>query len=257
VGGGGGASTGSVTSALQSVISYAAAWGHYGQAFMGGVFHAIGAALGQIVGQVVALFQYLAQTWLGQIIKGIWDKLKAIFAAVQGEIKRIMTLLQQYEKMVRYWQQKILGPILNIIQAMRKTLVIFRIFHVKQAVALDNYLSGIEGRLANTFLYYQRALNLLIDDLNFIIDPWGLVSEGLFIRSAVRSIGAVWAGVMGYPSAGITAAQTSAAQVRTQFYTAHSQAAYMHGLAAGGANPDDAAIIAAQKQGYAQLGYKV
>ena len=31
----------------------------------------------------------------------------------------------------------------------------------------------------------------------------------------------------------------------------------MNGLAAGGTNPDDQAIIEAQKQGYAELGYTV
>jgi hypothetical protein len=255
--GGSGSPGGSVTGALGSIISWvgsALGWTQgYANALLGGLEN----ALKQIFAQIVSLFQYLAQTWLGQIIKSIWNKLAQIFAAVSKELKLILKEFQEYEKLVRYWENKILGPILNVIQALRKTLVIFKLFHLKFASQLDNYLSGIEGRLVNIFLFYQRELNYIIDAIDLIVDPFGLISEGLFIQSAVRSIGAVWAGVMGYPSSGITPAQTAAAQARTQFYTATSQKDYMKGLAAGGTNPDDQAIIDAQTQGYAELGYKV
>jgi hypothetical protein len=256
-GGGGGSSGGSVAGVLCSIISYVGSALGWGQSYANALLSGLASALKQIFAQIVSVFQYLAQTWLGQIVKSIWNTLKTIFAAVAKELKAIMALFQQYEKLVRYWEQKILGPILNVIQALRKTLVIFKLFHIKQAAALDNYLSGIEGRLANIFLFYQRQLNSIINAIDLIVDPFGLISEGMFIGSAIRSIGAVWAGVMGYPQSGITSAQTAQAKARTQFYTAKSQQDYMKGLAAGGMNPDDQAIVEAQKQGYAQLGYTV
>jgi hypothetical protein len=256
-GGSGGASASSVAGALGSLTSYIGSVLGYANSFGGALLQGLENALKQIVAQIVSIFQYLAQTWLGQILKSIWNTLKTIFQAIQKEVGYIVKLFQQYEKLVRYYEQKILGPVLNIIQALRKTLVIFKLFHLKFAVTLDNYLSGIEGRLTNIFLFYQRELNYIIDWMNLIVDPFGLISEGMFIGSAIRSIGAVWAGVMGYPSTSITASQQAAAQARAQFYTSKSQQDYMNGLAAGGTNPDDQAIIEAQKQGYAELGYTV
>lgn len=256
VGGGGGSST-CVDAGLGQVLGYVGSVLGYANSFASGLFNALKSAITAIVNQISAFLQHIAQTWLGQILKSMWTTVKQIFQAVQKEITSIVKLLQYYERLVKYWEQKILGPIINLIQALRKTLVIFRIFHLKFAVQLDNYLSGIEGRLTNIFLWYQKQLNYIIDALDFIVDPFGLISEGLFIGSAIRSIGAVWAAVMGYPQSGITPAQSTAAAARTQFYTAQSQQAYMKGLAAGGTNPDDAAIIAAQRQGYAELGYKV
>jgi hypothetical protein len=258
VGGGGcGASTSSVQTTLGSAVVYTGATLGYANSFASGLFNALKAALSAIVNQVAAFLHYIAQTWLGQILKSMWATLKQIFAALQKEITSIVKLLQQYEKLVRYYEQKILGPIINLLQALRKTLVIFRLFHLKFATQLDNYLSGIEGRLTNIFLWYQKELNYIIDALDFIVDPFGLISEALFVQSAARSIGAIWAGVMGYPQSGITTAQSTAAAARTQFYTSKSQQTYMKGLAAGGTNPDDAAIIAAQRQSFAELGYKV
>lgn len=256
VGGGGcGASTSSVQTALGGVLLYTGAVLGYANSFASGLFNALKSALSTIVNQISAFLHYIAQTWLGQILKSMWATLKQIFQAVQKEITTIVKLLQYYEKLVKYWQQKILGPVINLIQALRKTLVIFRIFHLKFAVQLDNYLSGIEGRLTNIFLWYQKELNYIIDALDFIVDPFGLISEGLFIGSAIRSIGAVWAGVMGYPQSGSTTALNTASATASNFYTAKSQQAYMKGLAAGGTNPDDQAIVDAQRQAFTGMGF--
>lgn len=256
-GGGGGGSSTCVDAGLGQVLGYVGTVLAYADNFASGLFNALKSALSTIFNQISAMLHYIAQTWLGQILKSMWATLKQIFQAVQKEITSIVKLLQYYEKLVRYYQQKILGPVINLIQALRKTLVLFRIFHLKFAVQLDNYLTGIEGRLTNIFLWYQKELNYIIDALDFIVDPFGLISEGLMVQSAMRSIGAIWAGVMGYPQSGITPAQSTAAAARTQFYTAKSQQAYMKGLAAGGTNPDDQAIVDAQKQGFAELGYNV
>jgi phage-related protein len=255
-GGSGGVSAGAVNSALGSVITYIGSVLGFANSFAAGLVNALLAAVKAIGAQVAALFQYIAQTWLGDILRSMWGVIKTIWAAVQKELSYLIKLFRQYETLVRYWEQRILGPIINIIQALRKTLVIFRVFHLKFATQLDNYLSGIEGRLTNIFLWYQRELNSIINALNFIVDPFGLLSEALFIRSAVRSIGAVWAGVMGYPQSGSTAGLNSDSAASTAFYSAGATKTYMHGLAAGGTNPDDAAIIDAQRVGFAELGYR-
>lgn len=257
IGGGGGSSGGSVSGALGQVVGYVASVLGYADNYASSLLSGLEKALKQIFSSIVGLLHHLAETWLGQIVGSIWRTLKSVFLAVQKELAASMKVIQQYEKLVRYWEQRILGPIVNVIQALRKTLVLFRIFHLKFATQLDNYLAGIEGRLANIFLFYQRELNYIIDALNLIVDPFGLFSEAMFIGSAIRSIGAVWAAVMGYPQSGITPAQSTAAAARTKFYTAKSQQDYMKGLAAGGTNPDDAAIIAAQRQSFAELGYQV
>lgn len=254
-GGGGGSSSGSVAGALGSIISYVGSILGYGQSYANALLSGLASALKQIFAQIVSAFQYLAQTWLGQIVKSIWNTLKTIFAAVAKELKYIMQLFQQYEKLVRYWQQKILGPILNVIQALRKTLVLFKLFHIKQAAALDNYLSGIEGRLANIFLFYQRELNSIINAIDLIVDPFGLISEGMLIDSTVRSIGGILTGIFGGNVATLSASDNADAAKRTNMFTAASQKDYMKEIGAGGTDPDDDAIIEAQQAWYAGMGY--
>lgn len=257
MGGGGGVSAPAVNSALGSVISYIGSVLGYSNSFASGLASSLAKAVKAIAGEILALWHQLQQTWLGQILKSVWHTVKTIWDAVQNEITHLIKLFRWYEQLVRYWEQRIFGPVLNIIQALRKTLVLFKVFHIKLAARLDNYLSGIEGRLANILLFYQRQLNQIIDWLNLIVDPFGLISEGMFIGSAVRSIGAVWASVMGYPKTGSTTALNKASATSTNFYTKASTVTYMKGLAAGGTNPDDQAIIESQRQGFAELGYKV
>jgi hypothetical protein len=254
-GGGSGTSASSVTSALGSIVRYIGSVLSYGQGYSNALLGGLESALKTIFSDVVSWFQAMAKSWLGQIIRSIYDKLKTIFQAVQKEIHKVLAIFQAYEKLVRYWEQRILGPVVNVVQALRKTLVIFKLFHLKFASQLDNYLSGIEGRLTNIFLFYQKELNKIIDYLDLIVDPFGLINEAMFIGSAVRSIGAVWAGVMGYPSTSISASQTAAVSTPTGFYSSHSQITYAKQLAAGGVPAEDQAINDSLREGYSQMGY--
>jgi hypothetical protein len=257
LGGGGSASGPSVGAALGQVIAYVTGSRLWGQAYADALLGGLRSALKSIFQQTLAWLDWLRRNWLGQIVKGIYDKLKAIFTAVQTEIRRVMAIIQAYERLVRYWEQRILAPILNVIQALRRTLVIFRIFHLRFATRLDQYLAGVEGRLSRIFLFYQKELNKIIDALDLIVDPFGLFNEAMYLKSALRSLGDLWAAIMGFPSATLTAAQDAAAVTRAGFYDAKSQKQYAKELAAGGVPPEDQAIIENDRLGYAKMGYNV
>lgn len=242
---------------IGAAVQYAAAQSAWVQSWTKALFGGLTSALKNIFARVMALWQWVQRTWLGHIVNGIYQKLKRIFLAVQGELKRVMAIIQAYEKLVRYYEQRILMPILNVIQALRRTLVIFRIFHFRFATRLDQYLAGVEGRLARMFLFYQKELNKIIDALDLIVDPFGLFNEAMYVKSAIRSLGDLWSAIMAFPSATLSAAQDAAAVTRAGFYTSKAQHAYMKELAAGGPTPEDQAIVEAQKQSYAELGYKV
>jgi hypothetical protein len=194
-GGGGGPSdcgTGQITAAIGGANSYTGAQALWLQQWARALFSAFVNSIKAIIGAIVSVFRYLQATWLGQIIKGIWAKLKVIWAAVQDEVKKILCVLEAYEALVRFYEQQLFAPLLALIQRLRKILVIFRVFHLHFATALDNYLLTVEGRIVTVELETQKKLNHLIDYLNLIVDPDGLLNQQMYIGAAAQSAAAIW-----------------------------------------------------------------
>jgi hypothetical protein len=183
---------GQITAAITGAIAYTGAQDAWLQQWARALFSMFINSIRAIVHAITNVIRYLQHTWLGQLIKGIWDKVKEIYKKVQDEIKKIVCVLQAYEALVKYYQDQIFRPVLQLIQRLRRTLVLFRALHLKIATEIDNYLLIVEGRITNIELHTQQELNKLIDYLNLIVNPDGILNEEMYIGAAAQTAAAIW-----------------------------------------------------------------
>ena len=175
---------------LGQIVGYVADVERWNQRYASCLFGGLSKALKSLAAPVLRFIQWLQHTWLGRIITQIYDKLKKAVLKIIAALKLAICIFQAYEALVQFYEDKIFGPIINLLQRIRRVLLVFRVLHIKWAMALDNYIVILEGRLTKIFYGYQRALNKVIDYLNIIVDPFGLFNESMYVQSAIRSAGA-------------------------------------------------------------------
>lgn len=145
-----------VVTALQWLLSVLEAIGN----FFLGIFRAVG-----------RVFKWLYDT----VFKGILTKLGNAVIAVHRWLEAHLGPVLKFLTKVRAYFDKIfklyIRPILNLIDRIRKVLLILRLLHVKWAVALDTKLAQVEGDIARLFLEARGVLNNIIDVVNGLVDP--------------------------------------------------------------------------------------
>jgi hypothetical protein len=134
-------------------------------------------------------------------IKRIWDYLRHHFlrdlldAIIhhKGKIWNVYQKIHDTIVKIRDFEKHnfdlYVRPLLNFIQRLRAALLIFRIFHVKWAAALDNRLAGMESRLAQLWLNTMGEFNRLLSYYDLIMNPTGLFRSGVYLMTAIKSIG--------------------------------------------------------------------
>lgn len=199
--------------------------------------NAIIAFLRELVRVLAAVLNFL---WAGELSLGRFSLLgdtailkwfRHVFSSIfqAGMVNAIRHLLSLYQKL-RAWLQKLkawldrlhalqqkymvtaLRRVINIIQRVRKVLVIFRLLHFKFAAKLDNWLAGIEGRIVSALFTVARKTNTLIAWLNWLFDPLGMIRRNVLVRSlagalddlAIALTGRSWGALLkiGKPAAG-------------------------------------------------------
>ncbi len=180
--------------------------------------------LDSIVSAVQAALEFLFQI-LRNAILFVWEVLQAVtvflvravriiargFTHVLSDIVhgRFAHLLQDYLKLkqlLRRWLAPILKIIdriraiyrlyvlkpmlayLNLIQRIRMTLAIFRIFHLKFAERLDHKLLELEAKTIRNTLRIWQELNIASSVLQLILDPALLFRRVPLVLSASRAI---------------------------------------------------------------------
>lgn len=136
----------------------------------------------------------------------LYQKLRAFLLKLKAWLDRLHALQQKY-------MLQSLRRIINMIQRVRKVLVIFRLFHVKFAARLDAWLAGIEGKLIRNLFLMARKSNTIISWLNWLIDPLGQIKRNVLLRSLFAALDALmmgltgksWAAVFGLSKTGGTA----------------------------------------------------
>jgi hypothetical protein len=124
-------------------------------------------------------FLHLFQDYL-DLNKKIHDWLDPVLRI----LKRIKQIFDTY----------ILKPLLrtiNMIQNIRKFLVIFRLLGFKWAAKLDNQLAAFERRLVQNTLVIQSWINFAISALSLIMDPSLILRKNFLLASLLSFLGAV------------------------------------------------------------------
>jgi hypothetical protein len=135
------------------------------------------------------------------VFKRLWDYLynhflKAILNALIHHKGRLWTVLQtihQWIVRIRDYEKGLFDtyvrPLINFIQRLRAALLIFRIFHFKWAAALDNRLASMESQLTRLWLNVLGEFNRLLSYYDLIMNPTGLFRSGVYLMTALKSIG--------------------------------------------------------------------
>ena len=212
-----------------------------GGSFFGGIFDSLLGSLVAVIEAIIAFLQELVVVLVGalnylfaydQAIAGFsllsvqtifsWFQkvLGAIFhTGLLGAIKYLLSLYQKlrtfllklkawldrFHALQQKYQLKALRDFLNLIQRVRRILVIFRIFHLKFATKLDNWLAGIEGKVVSRLFTVARKTNTIIGWMNWLLDPIGQIKRQVLVRSiatalddiAIALTGKSWAAIFG------------------------------------------------------------
>ncbi len=124
--------------------------------------------------------------------------LLSLYQKLQVWIRKLKAFLDRLQKIQQLYHAQAFKRVINLIQRIRKILVLFRIFHLKFATKLDAWLAGIEGKLITREAEIQRKTNEIIGWINFIADPTKLFRLSPLAQSLYRYIRGL-RGVLGIP----------------------------------------------------------
>jgi hypothetical protein len=111
-------------------------------------------------------------------------KLTAWLAPVLNFLKKIKKIFDKY----------VMAPLLrwvNLIQQIRKFLVIFRLLGFKWAKKLDAQLANLERKVVQNVLVLQQWINFAISAVSLIMDPSLIMRKNFLLASLLSFLGAV------------------------------------------------------------------
>src|SRR5260370_12018936 len=82
------------------------------------------------------------------------------------------------------WYKTTIQPVLDVINHVRRALKIFPLVHLTYAERLDNYLGKLESKIIHNSLVLRPKINEILDYVDLVLDPAGLVRGNIFLGSA-------------------------------------------------------------------------
>lgn len=116
-------------------------------------------------------------------LKHLWD----LYQKLRRWLQKLKAWLDKFHALQRKYQLLALKRVINLIQRVRKVLVIFRLLHLKFATKLDHWLASIEGKIVTVMFAHARKTNEIIGWLNLILDPVRGLSHLPFFLAAGKS----------------------------------------------------------------------
>lgn len=147
------------------------------------------------IGDVWKIFMHLGARIWNTVFKAALFHILDLVHRIQAWAKKLKAWLDKFHALQRRYQILAFRRVINLIQRARKILLIFRVFHLKFATKLDNFLTGIEGRLIRRELDIARKTNEIIAWVNLIADPSTLFRQVPYLQSLGRSLRDLLAGV--------------------------------------------------------------
>src|SRR5713101_735745 len=126
---------------------------------------------------------------LGSTVFGFFSKVWSIIGKIRQWVGKLKRFLDQLRRIQQAHQLQAMRRMINLIQRIRRILVIFRVFHLKFATKLDNWLAGIEGLLIRREFEIARKTNEIIGWLNVILDPRALLRGPTLVNSLGGLVG--------------------------------------------------------------------
>ena len=215
-----------------------------------------GAAIWQVFS---GLWGWLQSVWqwinthiiqqLRNLIKSIHDKLEKIFGPLLKQIRAEIALYRQL------WLQYV-KPIFDLLQRIRRFLVLFRLLGFKWAQQLDARITKIESAIESAFFGVLQNLNQLANWINYIIDPFGIFQPIPLLGGIWQSIGAIMGlGTQAMTDPGFT---TRPGQYSTPagFFDATAVSTRFTQRAQAGLLPEDQDVGTSLRASATAMGYK-
>ncbi len=175
-------------------------------AFLNALVQVLVQILNFLFGAIVDTFTFSFKS-LGEIFKGWRNIMDQIFKVwIAGALKHLKDLydkLAQWAKKLKLWLEKLrraqraqleaMRKMLNLIQRVRRILVVFKLLHIGLAKKLDNFLARLEGRISTGVLKHLAKTNEIIRWVNLVADPRGLLHPG----GQLASVGGILSAVRG------------------------------------------------------------
>jgi hypothetical protein len=140
------------------------------------------------------LMDQIFKVWVTASLKHLWD----LYQKLTKWVRKLKAWLDKWRRLQRLYEIQAMKRFINLIQRIRKVLVLFRLLHLKFATKLDNWLAHIEGKLITRESQIVAKTNEIIGWINFIADPTKLFRLSPLAQSLYRYIRGL-RGVLGIP----------------------------------------------------------
>jgi hypothetical protein len=147
------------------------------------------------------VYQSIFQLGVIKALTHLWN----LYQKLRAWLLKLKAWLDRWHQLQRQYMLTTLRRVINIIQRIRKTLVIFRLFHLKFAEKLDRWLAGIEGKIIQAVTRLPLKTNVMIAWLNYLLDPIGTLNKRVLVASIINALddlmvaitGRKWASLFG------------------------------------------------------------
>lgn len=126
-----------------------------------------------------------------QRFKRLFQDFMDLKAKITAWLQPILRIIQRIRAI---FNQLVLAPMMrmiNLIQQVRKFLVVFRLLGFRWAKRLDNQLAGLEQKIIENTLVLQSWLNFALSILQIAIDPTMIMKRNFLLASLLSALGAL------------------------------------------------------------------
>jgi hypothetical protein len=114
------------------------------------------------------------KVWVTRNLQHLWD----LYQKLPAWVRKLKQWLDRLRRIQQLQLMQALRKYLNLIQRIRRILVVFKLLHIGIAKKLDAWLAGLEGRLTTRVFALFRKQNEIIRWINLVADPRGLLHPG-------------------------------------------------------------------------------
>lgn len=131
-------------------------------------------ALGKIFTSLKNLLDQIFKVWVSAFLKHLLD----LYNKLTAWVRKLKAWLDKLRRIQQQLMMTTLRRYLNMIQRIRRILLVFKLLHIGIAKKLDNFLARLEGRLTTSVFKFFQKQNEIIRWINLVADPRGLLSPG-------------------------------------------------------------------------------
>jgi hypothetical protein len=160
---------------------------------------AVGNFLLALIGKIGQFAAWLWTNFFKGIFTRVMNVLQKAHDWLEQRLRPIINFLKKIRALQDAYFRRYLKPLLDMLQHTRQFLQLLRLLHISFAAQLDNYIAGLEARLAQTFATLRAAVNNAIDVVNLLADPTLLIRKPVLLLSIRRQLPALITAVTGRP----------------------------------------------------------